>query len=129
MTVMPTSIEIPIWTVCVLPNPRSRSSQGAETGEPEGPLWRADDYAADNPNSPRINATLLSLVRNNEVDGMVQSMVDLERTWNHKFNYPWTFFNDVPFDDEFKRKTQAVTKAKCYYGTCPLSNYTPTLPI
>lgn len=47
---------------------------------------------------------------------MVQSMIDLERTWNHKFNYPWTFFNDVPFDEEFKRKTQAVTKAKCYYG-------------
>jgi mannosyltransferase len=44
-------------------------------------------------------------------------MEDLERTWNHKFNYPWTFFNDVPFTDEFKTKTQAVTKAKCYYGT------------
>lgn len=80
-------------------------------------MWRADDYAADNPNSPRINATLLSLVRNSEVDGMVQSMMDLERTWNHKFNYPWTFFNDVPFDEDFKRKTQAATKAKCYYGT------------
>jgi len=47
---------------------------------------------------------------------MVQSMVDLERTWNSKFNYPWTFFNDVPFTDEFKRKTQAATKAKCNYG-------------
>lgn len=48
---------------------------------------------------------------------MVQSMRDLERTWNSKFNYPWTFFNDVPFDDEFKKKTQAETKAKCFYGT------------
>lgn len=47
---------------------------------------------------------------------MVQSMVDLERTWNSKFNYPWTFFNDVPFTDDFKRKTQAATKAKCNYG-------------
>jgi len=48
---------------------------------------------------------------------MVQAMTDLERTWNHKFNYPWTFFNDVPFTEEFKRKTKAVTKAKCNYGT------------
>lgn len=47
---------------------------------------------------------------------MVQSMRDLERTWNSKFNYPWTFFNDEPFNDEFKRKTQAETKAKCFYG-------------
>lgn len=43
-------------------------------------------------------------------------MVDLERTWNHKFNYPWTFFNDEPFSEEFKRKTSAATKAKCNYG-------------
>jgi mannosyltransferase len=47
---------------------------------------------------------------------MLQSMRDLERTWNHKFNYPWTFFNDVPFTEEFKRKTQAETKAECRYG-------------
>lgn len=86
------------------------------TDEPKGHLWRKDDYAADNLNSPRINATLLALVRNEEVDGMVQSMQDLERTWNSKFNYPWTFFNDVPFDENFKKKTQAQTKAKCYYG-------------
>lgn len=48
---------------------------------------------------------------------MLQSMEDLERTWNHKFNYPWTFFNDVPFTDEFKEKTQAMTKAECRYGS------------
>lgn len=47
---------------------------------------------------------------------MVRSMVDLERTWNRKFNYPWTFFNDEPFSEEFKKKTSAATKAKCRYG-------------
>lgn len=47
---------------------------------------------------------------------MLQSMGDLERTWNSKFNYPWTFFNDVPFSEEFKRKTRAATKAECRYG-------------
>lgn len=52
---------------------------------------------------------------------MLQSMQDLERTWNHKFNYPWTFFNDVPFTTEFKRKTSAATKAECRYGTATIS--------
>ncbi len=47
---------------------------------------------------------------------MIQSMRDLERTWNSKFNYPWTFFNDEPFTEEFKKRTQAETKAKCNYG-------------
>jgi len=88
------------------------------TGEPEGLLVRASDrYKPGIENSARINATLLALVRNEELDGMLQAMRDLERTWNHKFNYPWTFFNDVPFSETFKQKTQAETKAECRYGT------------
>ena len=43
-------------------------------------------------------------------------MKDLERTWNSKFNYPWTFFNDEPFTEEFKKKTKGATKAKVRYG-------------
>ncbi|KAF4585534.1 alpha-1,2-mannosyltransferase [Ophiocordyceps camponoti-floridani] len=90
------------------------------TGEPEGILRRTSpQYDADAKDSARIPATLLALVRNEEVDDMVESMRDLERTWNHKFNYPWTFFNDKPFSEEFKRKTQAVTNAKCNYELIP----------
>lgn len=55
---------------------------------------------------------------------MVKSMEDLERTWNHKFNYPWTFFNDKPFSEEFRKKTSAATKAKCNYG-----NYNPVFQL
>ena len=87
------------------------------TGEPPGILHRAGpEYAPDAKDSARINATLLALVRNEELDGMLQAMRDLERTWNHKFNYPWTFFNDVPFTEEFKKKTSEVTKAQTNYG-------------
>lgn len=95
------------------------------TGEPEGKLWRADehDYAPDSENSARINATLLCLVRNEELDDLIPTMRDLERTWNHKFNYPWTFFNDKPFTEEFKRRTQAETKAKCYYEQVPKEHW------
>jgi hypothetical protein len=75
-----------------------------------------DNYAPDNPNSDRVNATLLSLVRNSELDDMLQSMRDLERTFNRKFNYPWLFLNDVPFTDEFKKKILAETKAKVTFG-------------
>ena len=88
------------------------------TGEPEGVLtYASKEYAPGPAGTARINATLLALVRNEELDGMLQAMRDLERTWNHKFNYPWTFFNDVPFSAEFKKKTQALTKAECRYGT------------
>ena len=92
----------------------------AGIGEPEGILHRpSPNYAPDAKDSDRINATLLSLVRNEEIDGMLQAMNDLERTWNHKFNYPWTFFNDVPFSEEFKKRTSEATKAECRYGAYP----------
>jgi mannosyltransferase len=78
-----------------------------------------NNYDADNPLSDRINATLLSLVRNEELTQLVQSMKDLERTWNHKFNYPWTFINDVPFTEEFKRETRKHTKARINYEIIP----------
>lgn len=90
----------------------------AASGEPAEPLHRVEgnNYAPDNPNSDRVNATIIALVRNKELDQMLMSMRDLERTWNNKFNYPWTFFNDEPFSDEFKRKTRAATKAEVRFG-------------
>ncbi len=47
-------------------------------------------------------------------------MRDLERTWNKKFNYPWTFFNDETFSEEFKQRTRKETKAECRYGKIEL---------
>jgi mannosyltransferase len=75
-------------------------------------------YAPGVAGTERINATIMALVRNEELDQMLQSMTDLERTWNSKFNYPWTFFNDVPFSAEFKRRTRAATKAEVRFGAC-----------
>ena len=91
------------------------------SGEPPEPLRRVqgDNYAPNNAESARVNATILSLVRNEELDDMLRSMADLERTWNHKFNYPWTFFNNVPFTEDFKKKTSAATNAKTSYRKDP----------
>ncbi|KAH9831110.1 glycosyltransferase family 15 protein [Teratosphaeria destructans] len=96
-----------------------------ETGEPPEPLRRVNgnNYDADNPKSDRINATLLSLVRNKELSQLVQSMRDLERTWNHKFNYPWTFINDEEFTEEFKKVTRVNTNAEVRYLVIPKEHW------
>lgn len=52
--------------------------------------------------SRRPRAALISLVRNEELDGIMQSMRQLEYHWNHKYRYPWIFFNEQPFTDAFK---------------------------
>lgn len=95
------------------------------TDEPKGLLRRVNEGYVPGPagDKTRVSATLLALVRNEEVDGMVSAMEDLERTWNGKFNYPWTFFNDVAFDEEFKKRTQAVTNATCHYELIPKEHW------
>jgi len=52
------------------------------------------------PNKPR--AAIISLVRNSELEGIMQSMRQLEWHWNHKYKYPWIFFSEEPFSDDFK---------------------------
>ncbi|KAK9467731.1 glycosyl transferase [Lipomyces arxii] len=68
-------------------------------------------------------AALISLVRNSELEGIEQSMRHLEARYNHKYNYPWIFFNDVPFDDNFKARTKNLTNAECFYATVPNSDW------
>ena len=58
--------------------------------------------------STKPRAALISLVRNSELPGLIQSMRQLEYQWNRKYQYPWIFFNDEPFSDEFKVSTKAI---------------------
>lgn len=66
---------------------------------------------------------LISLVRNAELDGIKQSMRQLEDKWNRKYQYPWIFFNDEPFTDEFKASTQNLTSSRCYYEVVPTEHW------
>jgi hypothetical protein len=58
--------------------------------------------------SRRPKAALISLVRNEELDGILQSMRQLEAHWNHRHKYPWVFFNEKPFSKEFKVRLPTV---------------------
>lgn len=69
--------------------------------------------------STRPRAALISLVRNSELEGIQQSMRQLESTWNYQYQYPWVFFNDEPFTEEFKTSTRNLTSADCYYEVVP----------
>jgi hypothetical protein len=57
---------------------------------------------------PKQKAALISLVRNEELDGILQSMRQLEYHWNHVYEYPWIFFSEKPFTDEFKVSNEDI---------------------
>lgn len=61
----------------------------------------------------RPKAAMISLVRNEELEGIIQSMSELELHWNHKYRYPWIFFNDKAFDEEFKVRSVVCDQVQC----------------
>ncbi|KAL3420737.1 glycolipid 2-alpha-mannosyltransferase [Phlyctema vagabunda] len=71
----------------------------------------------------RPRAVIISLVRNSELKGILQSMRQLEWQWNRKFQYDWMFFNDEPFSDEFRGATQNLTSARCSYQLIPKEHW------
>lgn len=50
----------------------------------------------------RPKAAIISLVRNEELEGILQSMRQLEYHWNKRYRYPWMFFSEKDFSEEFK---------------------------
>nr|CAB87243.1 putative mannosyltransferase MNT4 [Candida albicans] len=61
------------------------------------------------PNYKRANATILSLVRNGELGAIGISIKRLQKKFNSKYNYPYTFLNDEPFTDRFKQRILKYT--------------------
>ena len=57
----------------------------------------------------KANATIVMLARNSDVNGVVQSVRDLEDRFNRWHGYPWTFLNDEVFSEDFKRWVLTVS--------------------
>lgn len=69
--------------------------------------------------SVRANASFVVLARNQELDGVINSMKSLERHFNQWYDYPWVFLNDETFNEEFKLKVKAQTNGDVHFGTIP----------
>jgi alpha 1,2-mannosyltransferase len=63
-----------------------------------------------------MNATFVSLVRNEELHGMLNSIREVEDRFNKNWHYGWVFLNDVDFTEEFKTAVQAATSGEARFG-------------
>ncbi|KAF1802534.1 nucleotide-diphospho-sugar transferase [Mucor lusitanicus] len=64
----------------------------------------------------RVKAAFVILARNSDLQGIRQSIRQMEDRFNKKFNYPYVFLNEEYFTDEFKQKTSDLTSAQTFYG-------------
>lgn len=67
-------------------------------------------------NGPRANAALVVLARNQELEGVVQSIKSMERHFNRWFNYPYVFLNDGDFNSTFKETIRNHTSSPVEFG-------------
>jgi alpha 1,2-mannosyltransferase len=72
---------------------------------------------------PRMNATFVTLARNQDVWDIARSIRQVEDRFNRKFNYDWVFLNDDEFDDEFKKVTSALVSGNTKYGKIPKEHW------
>ncbi|KAF3929263.1 hypothetical protein AA313_de0206098 [Arthrobotrys entomopaga] len=68
-------------------------------------------------------ATLVMLARNKELYQVRESMRRLEDRFNHRFNYPWTFMNDIPFTKEFMEVTSSIASGPTEYVQIPREHW------
>ncbi|KAH6905132.1 alpha-1,2-mannosyltransferase, partial [Coprinopsis sp. MPI-PUGE-AT-0042] len=73
--------------------------------------------------SQRANATFVILARNSDLEGTVNSVRELEDRFNRRYQYPYVFLNDKPFDEKFKRRISILTDAKVEFGVVPQSDW------
>ncbi|KAF8238655.1 glycosyltransferase family 15 protein [Tricholoma matsutake] len=86
-----------------------------------------EEYYIQNKTSPpqrKANAAFVILARNGDLDGVITSVKQMEDRFNKKFQYPYVFLNEQPFDDRFKKRVAALTAATVQFGLVPADHWT-----
>ncbi|KAI9202148.1 nucleotide-diphospho-sugar transferase [Polychytrium aggregatum] len=71
----------------------------------------------------RVNAVILSVVRNRELDDLLATMESFERTFNSRYRYPYAIFNDQPFTQEFIDRVRNATQATVEFALIPKEHW------
>jgi alpha 1,2-mannosyltransferase len=82
---------------------RLKDQLGGKPSQQDVPQEYYHPQKLPDPQTRRANATFVVLARNGDLQGVAMSMKQMEDRFNKEFGYPWTFLNDEPFTDEFKR--------------------------
>ena len=67
----------------------------------------------------RAKAAIVILARNSDLEGLNKTIPQFESTFNQKFQYPYVFLNDVPFNENFKQGVRKLSKSEMKFGTIP----------
>ncbi|KAF3938122.1 hypothetical protein ABW19_dt0208554 [Dactylella cylindrospora] len=80
---------------------------------------RGDMIKEESRRRGKERATLLMLVRNEDLSQAMETMEQLEERFNYRYRYPWTLMNSEPFTERFKAKTRRIASGSIDYLAIP----------
>ncbi|CCE64183.1 hypothetical protein TPHA_0G03430 [Tetrapisispora phaffii CBS 4417] len=69
--------------------------------------------------SGKGNDILLTLVRNSDLDNMLETIKQFEERFNSLFHYDWYFMNNEDFTEDFKKKTTELISGRTKFIKIP----------
>ena len=63
-----------------------------------------------------VNACIFILLMNKDLCDLITTVIQFEKNFNHRFNYPYVLMSDEEFTDEFKAAIQRYTRSKIEFG-------------
>ncbi|KAJ6596908.1 glycosyltransferase family 15 protein [Mycena vulgaris] len=91
----------------------------AEYKPPMGEYHMDNNATTPSQAGRKANAAIVMLARNNDLNGIVTSMKQMEDRFNKKFNYPYVFLNEEPFSEDFKTRVSGLTDSQVQFGLIP----------
>lgn len=116
--------------------PARRTAQG---GRIDPIQWLRDNTIPDFKKLPveevqaladsRPKAAFISLVRNEDLEDMVASILQVESRFNGRdtHQYDWVFFNNEEFTLEFQAAITKATKSRCFFERIPKAHWSTPL--
>lgn len=83
--------------------------------------WGSQDVEPQALDAPytRANGTFFSLVRNEDIEGMMAAVVSVEERFNSRYHYDWVFANDKPFHPSFEEIITGLVSGKAHFVQVP----------
>ena len=81
------------------------------------------DWWVDSSKTPKMNATMVSLVRNRELNDMLTSIKEFEDSFNSKYHYDWVFLNDEEFTPRFIKAVTEAVSGNVKFGLVPKEHW------
>jgi len=84
-----------------------------------GAKERCEGGMSANATTPRENAVIFMLARNDELKDALQAVRSLEKHWNHRYQYPYVFANNEPWSEAFKQALTQTVSGTATFETIP----------